>query len=324
MNPLESTVVGYIFDQYLAGENTYKIATQLNQLGIETRVRGAVWRASAIKYILKNEKYIGDSLLQKSYLTDGFPFERKPNRGEKTQYYVEHTHPAIIPKENYQRVQNLMARKTQPSAPPEKYTFSKKIRCGECGHLFKRRLSSGATYWICYNHYENKDNCPTMPMAQATLEQAFLRLHQKLRQNYQTILAPMQEQLTTLQQRSTAQQTRIAEIDREITDIGRQSMILHRLHGQGRMDAAFYYAQSQNLNQQVNVLRRERRNLLENAEDESIEQTATLIDTIKNRPERLEFFDSELFHSTVQKIIVPDQSKMQFELINGLVVTEQL
>ena len=320
----EAENVCFIFERYLAGDGVHMIANSLNQAGIPTRVEGSAWNAASIRFILKNEKYIGDSLLQKSYLTDGFPFERKPNRGEKTQYYVEHTHPAIIPKESYLRVQSLMARKTQTAAPPEKYAFSKKISCGKCGRLFKRRLSSGSAYWICYNHYENKDNCPTMPVAQDVLEQAFLRLHQKLRNNHQTILAPMLEQLSTLQQRSTMQQERLAEIDREVTNIGRQSMILHRLHGQGRMDAAFYYAQSQNLNQQVNILRRERRNLLENAEDESIEQTATLIDAIKNSPKQLDAFDPELFHSIVQKIIVPDQSKVQFELINGLVVTECL
>ena len=134
----------------------------------------------------------------------------------------------------------------------------------------------------------------------------------------------MLEQLTTLQQRSTVQQTRIAEIDSEITNTGRQSMLLHRLHGQGRMDSAFYYAQSQNLNRQINALRRERRRLTENNEDESIDQTAALLDILRESPADLDLFDSELFHSMVQKIIVSDQSKVRFELINGLVVTEQL
>ena len=50
-----------------------------------------------IGYILKNEKYIGDALLQKKYTTDTLPFTKKINRGERPQYYVEESHEPIIP-----------------------------------------------------------------------------------------------------------------------------------------------------------------------------------------------------------------------------------
>ena len=323
----KANIVRDIFEQYLAGTATDFIAKELNSRKIPPPYGGAIWHHSTVLKILKNEKYIGDTLLQKTFTTADFPFARKNNNGEQISYYVENSHPAIIDRKDFEKAKQLREqRKEQFRVITQRggYPFVKKITCGYCGYHFVRRVSGKKTYWVCYQHTVSKDNCSVGRIPEPALEQAFLRLHQKLRQNHQTILAPMLEQLTTLQQRSTVQQTRIAEIDSEITNTGRQSMLLHRLHGQGRMDSAFYYAQSQNLNRQVNALRRERRRLAENNEDESIDQTAMLIDVIKNNPEQLKTFNSEIFHSMVQKIIVSDQSKVQFELINGLVVTEQL
>jgi len=323
----QAEIIRFIFDCYLSGLGIWPIAQKLNQQKIPAPSGAGIWHQSAIHKIVSSEKYIGDSILQKTYTEEKFPFTRKVNNGERISYYVENSHPPIIQREIFERVSQLRElrwKQTQVTAKAQTHTFTRKIVCNSCGHGFRRKVTHGKVYWVCDKHFRSKENCPVRQVPEVTLEQAFLNLHQKLRQNYHTLLAPMLEQLSTLQQRSTMQQERIAEIDREITNIGRQSMILHRLHGQGRMDAAFYYAQSQNLNQQVNVLRRERRTLLESAEDESIEQTAILIDAIKSSPERMDAFESELFHSTVQKIIVPDQSKVQFELINGLVVTEQL
>ena len=317
----EAPIVRRIFEEYLSGTGVTAIAERL----IAERVpkEGGRWTEASVFSILKNEKHAGNVLLQKRYTEDEFPFRKAWNKGERTMYYIENSHTPIISNDEFNRAQRLLQqRNTEREC--KKHAFSLTIYCAECGSSFMKRITRGKAYWGCRKHDKSIKKCSVKRIPEPALEQAFLRLHQKLRNNHQTILAPMLEQLSTLQQRSTMQQERIAEIDREITGIGRQSMILHRLHGQARMDAAFYYAQSQNLNQQVNVLRRERRTLLESAEDKSIDQTAALLDILRESPENLDFFDLEIFHSVVQKIIVPDQSKVQFELINGLVVTECL
>ena len=61
-------------------------------------VRKEVWRHGTIREIIKNEKYIGDTLLQKQYTTDTLPFRAVRNRGEKEQYYIKGTHKPIIEK----------------------------------------------------------------------------------------------------------------------------------------------------------------------------------------------------------------------------------
>ena len=62
-----------------------------------------------MQYILTNVSYTGDMLWQKSFATDTIPFRQVPNRGQKPRYFVENCHPPIVSKEDFQRVQDLMA-----------------------------------------------------------------------------------------------------------------------------------------------------------------------------------------------------------------------
>lgn len=89
--PEEAATVQWIFDAYLNGRSAEWIAEQLTRRGIENTNTRKPWTAYGIRYILRNEKYVGDALGQKKF-TKGFPFFRKRNHGEQEQYYVENTH----------------------------------------------------------------------------------------------------------------------------------------------------------------------------------------------------------------------------------------
>jgi len=66
----EAEIVRQMFDDYLNGHSTSEIARELNKQKIYKTADGQKWNPSAVKYILTNEKYIGDCLLQKSFQTD--------------------------------------------------------------------------------------------------------------------------------------------------------------------------------------------------------------------------------------------------------------
>ena len=106
--PSEAQFVKWIFQAYLSGLNAQSIAEQMNQayalLGIENTRK---WHNTTILYILSNERYIGDSLWQKTYATDSLPTRQIKNAGSKTQYYIEHTHTPIIDRDTYSAVQRL-------------------------------------------------------------------------------------------------------------------------------------------------------------------------------------------------------------------------
>lgn len=95
INPEQAGIVRYIFDRYVCGVSANAIANELNSMGKKT-VKGGIWRADSVFYILHNEKYVGDCENQK-YVTKSFLTHRStPNNGEETKYYVNNHHAAII------------------------------------------------------------------------------------------------------------------------------------------------------------------------------------------------------------------------------------
>jgi len=97
-----------------------------------------------------NEKYIGDAILQKTYVVDFITKKSKKNNGEIPQYYVTGNHEGIIPKDIFNRVQEEMARrgnkrkvsqkntKTEHGKYSGKYALSELLVCGECGTRYRR------------------------------------------------------------------------------------------------------------------------------------------------------------------------------------------
>ena len=96
INAQEATVVRRIFEMYLQGMGKQKIADTLNVESVPKKYGEKRWHQSMISYILNNERYIGNALLQKYYTTDSMPYKRHINKGEKAQYYVENANPAIV------------------------------------------------------------------------------------------------------------------------------------------------------------------------------------------------------------------------------------
>ena len=96
-----------------------KITAGLERDGILTGAGGKKWHTSTINKILRNEKYIGDALLQKTYTTDFLNKTRVKNNGLVPQYYVEGDHEAIIPKNIYQQIQEELVRHDHDGADLE-------------------------------------------------------------------------------------------------------------------------------------------------------------------------------------------------------------
>ena len=124
-----------------------QIKRELDEDGVPTAQGVERWSPSIIHNILTNEKYIGDALLQKTYVTDCITKKVKKNRGERTMYYVENSHPAIVAKDLFNQVQQEMTRRSskrkvlQKSGKTELGKYSGKYALTEllvCGSLCKR------------------------------------------------------------------------------------------------------------------------------------------------------------------------------------------
>lgn len=179
VDPEEAAVVRRIFARYLMGQSIQQICKDLTADGVKTARCKDTWRDSVVQGMLQNEKYIGDALLQKTYMADLFTHEQRKNMGELPKYYVHECHPAIIDRDTFQRVQEELARrsslrKTSSRTKTElgkycgKYVLSELLVCGECGSPYRRvvwsRPEGKRIVWRCINRLEHgKKVCKKSP-----------------------------------------------------------------------------------------------------------------------------------------------------------------
>jgi len=165
--PEEAEVVRMIFADYLSGLGKNAIMKKLVRLGVPTKCGGR-WSESTVGSILKNEKFIGDTCLQKGFIADHLSKQWKPNSGELPKYYVENSHEAIINRETFNAAQVEMARRAAEANHPRKLTFSefsRVITCGRCGAKFRKKMNGvGTKYakasWACATYtYRGKHEC---------------------------------------------------------------------------------------------------------------------------------------------------------------------
>lgn len=102
VNAEQAKTVRYIFDRYIAGATANGIARELNALGTKT-ARGCKWRADAVLFILRNEKYVGDCESQKTITKNFLTHEASINRGEAPKYYVRNHHKPIIDRHTWKK-----------------------------------------------------------------------------------------------------------------------------------------------------------------------------------------------------------------------------
>lgn len=177
--PEEAETVRYIFERYVGGMGDTMIARKLTELGKLNKNGKPVWNRSSVAYILKNEKYIGDALSQKTVRDLG---AKKPNNGEAKQYYVQNSHEPIISRETFELAQELRAKRRGRGLKGKKrqtYTFSHIIECGNCGAKYSRKSQNPGrpwqtTVWTCHkSDLYGKAFCNNLRIKDSVLKEKF-------------------------------------------------------------------------------------------------------------------------------------------------------
>lgn len=194
----EAIIVRRIYSEFLAGKTPYDIAKHLTEDGIPTPMGKAKWHTTVIESILKNEKYKGDALLQKTVTTDFLTHTHKRNEGEAPQFYVEKNHPAIVRPEVFEMVQEEFRRRKAAGGRMQCVSiFSGRIVCEDCGGLYGRKVWHStsekyrAYHWHCNNKFQKRCSCQTPTLKEESIEQAFLsainsliKKKKEIRENY--------------------------------------------------------------------------------------------------------------------------------------------
>ena len=315
--PEEAKVVQRIFREYLSGRNSRELARMLN----EENVLGLDWKYNTIDYILQNERYAGNALLQKRYTTDTLPFCLKKNRGERPQYFVEDINEAIVSQKIFDKAQAL--RRERRVAQGQMHNkVSQHMRCS-CGSPIRAKQVRDRWYWVCCWHDE-RHTCPLMPIPEEEVEQAFLRLYYRLKHYGIDVLTQLISDLYAARTGSLLWSENIVEINKQISDIASQERLLTQLKQQGSVDPDIFISRGNLLAERRRELKLQKGRILRSEEDHTIQQTQDMLDVLESGPDWLDDFDEQLFSDLVEKIVVVDNEKLCFRLLNGLEVTEKI
>lgn len=176
--PEEAKIIELIYYKFLEGWSLPKLSKYLEENGYKTAKGSTAWSKATIRGILTNEKYKGDVLMQKSYVVDLFSKKVAKNNGELPMYLVKNHHKPIIPREVWDKVQVVIAKRNNIKSATDmnmmkkgryssKYALTGLVICGDCGSQYRRTTwtaNGKRIVWRCVNRLTNgKDACGTSP-----------------------------------------------------------------------------------------------------------------------------------------------------------------
>lgn len=306
IDPEQAEVVKRIYREYLEGKSMDKITAGLEADGILTGARKTKWWTSTINKILRNEKYIGDALLQKTYTTDFLIKTRVKNHGAMPQYYVEGNHEAIIPKDIFMMVQEELVRRrvvhTSKNGTKRSFTsnhcFAQMVYYAECGEIFRRihwnNRGCKSIVWRCESRLTNTGiACKARTVNEETLKKITLSAINTMilsRSNYLEIL---QNNIARVIRESETSDT--AAIDERLAEL--QKELLKKANNKDDYNKVaeeiFRLRELKKKSATDSVLR-----------DDKISRITELCDFLKTRPGCITDFDEALIRRLIEKITV--------------------
>lgn len=340
--PEEAEVIKRIYHRYLDGCTLGQIKRELDEDNVPTAQGVEFWSPAIIHNILTNEKYIGDALLQKTYVTDCISKKVKKNQGERAMYYVENNHPAIISREMFDQVRNEMTRRSskrkvlQKSGKTElgkysgKYALTELLVCGECGSPYKRvtwaRNGKKQTVWRCVSRLEfGTQYCHNSPtLDESKLHSAILASMNEFAAIRQEVCPDVLAMAEEAKQALSQAGAKLLELKKHMETVSReQSDLLDRLL-ENMGDAE--------LNAKMKALTDEKESLKAQILDArqmevSLEEQATrhqqMWDSIMECSAGYTEFADEFVRQIIQKITVEDEETIRIHFRDSEMVIEQ-
>ncbi len=162
-----SHIIKKIFDMILDGKSRREVADFLNDndiltpseyLKINTDKDITImkkWNPEMVNSILRNENYTG-TLFQGKKRKLNYRIDKKIKLDKENWIVTENHHEAIISKENFDKVQDILDRKSKVNKDESIDILSGILKCKRCGSNMIKRTSKGKVYYYCSNYYRNK------------------------------------------------------------------------------------------------------------------------------------------------------------------------
>lgn len=340
--PEDARVIRRIFCSYLAGGSLGRICKELMEAGIKNSTGGDEWKASTLLYLLQNEKYCGDALLQKTFVSDCISKKVKKNNGELPQVYVKDNHPAIVSRELFNWVQEEIARrrskpkvstktsKTNLGKFSSQYALSELLCCGECGTPYRRVTWTSCDrkriVWRCISRLESgKKICKSSPtIPEPILHGAILRGMRLLLDNKAELLASIRDALNTAL--TSSAEGDAPSIQRRIEEKNAAMMKLVQFAVESGATEDYFDAKFAELAAEIAAL---------HAQAEKLEQSDVTRDTLQTRFDEmmkrleseepdLETYNDDLVRYYIESITVMSKTQINIRFKMGIEIAEEL
>ena len=310
--PKQAEVVQSIYDQYLTGASLRMIKERLESDQIPNGAGNIHWTLSSIRSILTNEKYCGDVLLQKTYVSDCISRKVIRNTGQLPMYLVQ----------NHQ---------TGMTSYASKYALSERLVCGECGTLYRRctwsRQGKKRVVWRCVSRldYGTKycHHSPTLdeePLQQAILAAINSVMSQKsslIRQ----ITSAMELELAPVPGQSMS----LADIEQRLTELSDQTRRLVAKAATAQ-DSSPYTSQLQAIMNEAAVLKEKRTHLEKQRQDNAqiVQRIEDAAATMEQTSANISEWDEALIRQLVDTVKVHSAEKITVYLRGGIEIHQNL
>ena len=325
--PEEAEIVRLIYKLFLDGYSMRNIKKILESKGLLTPTGKKIWNESLIQSILKNEKYVGDALLQKSFTLDCITHKVVKNHGEKPMYLVTDHHDPIVDRDTYNRVQQELARRsskrkvsdkttTEQGKYSSKYALTELLICGKCGTPYRRTTWSARgkkqIVWRCISRLEHgKKYCPDSPtINEEQLHKAIIRAINNYYSCRKDIVRILKANIGSVlecqgQEEILAAEKRLKDIDQARTDL--VSLIASGGCDENNLDSEFakLYAEEQGLSERLTMLKSQNK-----TSEETQAKLDKIMELIENEKFELETFDNVLIRKLIECIKVLSKTEI--------------
>ena len=178
-------IIKKIFDMILDGKSRRQVADFLNDndiltpseyLKINTDKDTTImkkWNPEMVNSILRNENYTG-TLFQGKKRKLNYRIDKKIKLAKENWIVTENHHEAIISKEDFDKVQEILDRKSKVNKEGSIDELSGILKCKYCGSNMIKRTSKGKVYYYCSNYYRKK-NCENNKSTSKSVLKEFIK-----------------------------------------------------------------------------------------------------------------------------------------------------
>ena len=242
--PDQAEEVQNMYRQFLAGASLRMIKEDLKSRNITNAKGDTDWTITAIRGILSNEKYCGDVLLQKTYISDCISKKVIKNTGQLPMYLVQNHHEGIVDRKTYDAAQAELARRNAGKSPSKKtaptgltsytskYALSERLVCGECGTLYRRcvwsKRGKKRIVWRCVSRLDyGTKYCHSSPtLDEEPLQQAILAAINSAMSRKSDLIREIRGAMELELAPIPGENMSLADIERRLEELSQQTKIL--------------------------------------------------------------------------------------------------